>query len=264
MRDVAKNDKLCPQESLPLCSSLAAAGRRLVDGLGPHAEHRGQGPPGVAEDLHPEVGDPIPCPGDGRAAAPRLELGGGDAEAPAHAGDERGEREGAGARAAPGLHRLPEALDEGTAPQDALVAEVGLAAPAEGGHGGPPAQAAHQPAALEVGAPALREPGPHEGAVGPAGRASRPGELGEDLPRGLPGSGDGPQEGAVAGPGVPGERPEVRDHPRPDRVQVEVADELQEVRFGLHHDRLVPVLEEVPDPPVAAIEGPPHGGVRKD
>ncbi len=41
----AKNDKLCPQESLPLCSSLAAPGCRLVDGLGPHAEHR-----------HPEVG----------------------------------------------------------------------------------------------------------------------------------------------------------------------------------------------------------------
>ncbi len=123
----------------------------------------------MAEDLHPEVGDPIPRPGDGRAAAPRLELGGGDAEAPTHAGDERVEREGAGARAPSVLHRLPEALDEGTAPQDPLIPQVGLAAPAEGGHGGPPTQAAHPPAALKVGAPALREPGRQEGTVGPEG-----------------------------------------------------------------------------------------------
>ncbi len=60
----------------------------------------------------------------------------------------------------------------------------------------------------------------------------------------------------MAGPGVPGEGPEVRHHPRPEGVQVEVADELQEVGLRLDHDGLVPVLEEVPDPLVAAIERP--------
>ena len=37
---------------------------------------------------------------------------------------------------------------------------------------------------------------------------------------------------------------------------MEVADEFEEVGLLLHHDGLVPVLEEMPDPLVAAIEGP--------
>ncbi len=61
--DVAKNDKLCPQDLLPPRPSQAAPHHRLVDGLRADAEDRGQGRTGVAEDLYPEVGDPIPRPG---------------------------------------------------------------------------------------------------------------------------------------------------------------------------------------------------------
>ncbi len=72
MGDPAKNDKLCLPDLLPPRPSLAPPHHRLADGLRPHAEHRPQGPPGVAEDFHLQVGDNIPRPGDGRAAAPRL------------------------------------------------------------------------------------------------------------------------------------------------------------------------------------------------
>ena len=37
---------------------------------------------------------------------------------------------------------------------------------------------------------------------------------------------------------------------------MEVARELQEVGLLLHHDGCVPILEQVPSPRVAAIEGP--------
>ena len=43
-----------------------------------------------------------------------------------------------------------------------------------------------------------------------------------------------------------------------------VADEFQEVRLFLDHDGLVPVLEEMADPLMAAIEGAPHSGVRSE
>ena len=60
---------------------------------------------------------------------------------------------------------------------------------------------------------------------------------------------------AVAGPGVAVEGPEVRDDPRAERVQVDVADQLQPVRLPLHHDGLVAVLEEVADPLMPPVEG---------
>jgi len=42
----------------------------------------------------------------------------------------------------------------------------------------------------------------------------------------------------------------------PFEREVEVPDELQEVRVFLHHDGLVPILEEVAPPAMAAVEGP--------
>jgi hypothetical protein len=44
---------------------------------------------------------------------------------------------------------------------------------------------------------------------------------------------------------------------------MEVADELQEVGLLLHHDGLVAILEEVPAPLVAPVEGVPQGGMRR-
>jgi len=68
----------------------------------------------------------------------------------------------------------------------------------------------------------------------------------------------------MPGPGVPRERPQIRHHHPPDRVQVEVADEFEKGGRLLHHEGLVPVLEEMADavmPPVeragiAREEGP--------
>jgi len=71
----------------------------------------------------------------------------------------------------------------------------------------------------------------------------------------------------VATPGVAGEMREVSDAPRPEGVQVDVAHEFLEVGILLHHDGLVPVLEEMPVPLVPAVEVPgipgeeaPHEG----
>jgi len=64
----------------------------------------------------------------------------------------------------------------------------------------------------------------------------------------------------VAGPGVALQGAEVGHHLRPERIQVEIAHELEEVPVLLHHDRLVPVLEEVARPAVPAVEGPGVAG----
>ena len=64
--------------------------------------------------------------------------------------------------------------------------------------------------------------------------------------------------------GYPVERAQIGDHLGPERVQVGIADQLQEVGLLFHHNRLVPVLEEVADPVVAPIEGPPPRGVRRE
>ena len=66
----------------------------------------------------------------------------------------------------------------------------------------------------------------------------------------------------MAGPGVAIEGAEVCHPLRPDRVQVEVAHELQEGGVVLHDDRRLPVLADGARAAVAAVEGPPHGGVR--
>ena len=68
----------------------------------------------------------------------------------------------------------------------------------------------------------------------------------------------------MACPRVALEEPQIADDPRAEWVEMEVAHQLHEVRLRLDHDGLVPVLEEVAHPLVAAIEGPPHGGVSQD
>ena len=60
----------------------------------------------------------------------------------------------------------------------------------------------------------------------------------------------------MTGPGEAVEGAEVGDHLGPERVEVQVADEFQEIRLRFHHDGFVPVLEQVAHPLVAAIEGP--------
>lgn len=68
----------------------------------------------------------------------------------------------------------------------------------------------------------------------------------------------------MATPRVPVQSPDIADDAAPQGIQVEVADEFQQVRLPLYQDGLVPVLEEMPGPSVPPVEGPPHGGVRRD
>ena len=56
----------------------------------------------------------------------------------------------------------------------------------------------------------------------------------------------------MPGPGEPVQHAE--------RIQVEVADEFPEIRFLLHPDGLLPVLERVAPPVMAAVEGPRVAG----
>jgi len=60
----------------------------------------------------------------------------------------------------------------------------------------------------------------------------------------------------VACPGLAIQAAEIREDRRPYRIQVEIPDQLQEVRFFVHHDGPIPVLEQVADPAVPAVEGP--------
>mgnify|MGYP005816235893 CR=1 FL=1 len=57
-RDVAKENNLSPQEPLPFPPRLPPSGHGLVDRLRTDPEAGCEGPAGVAEHVHPEVGDP--------------------------------------------------------------------------------------------------------------------------------------------------------------------------------------------------------------
>jgi hypothetical protein len=59
----------------------------------------------------------------------------------------------------------------------------------------------------------------------------------------------------VSRPGIAIEGPEVSDEVRAEWVQVEIADQFQEVGVLFHDDGLVPVLEQVSHPLVAAVKG---------
>ena len=59
----------------------------------------------------------------------------------------------------------------------------------------------------------------------------------------------------MARPGEAVELPERRDTLRADGIQMEVADEFQQVGLLLHHDGLVAILEEMPHTFMAPVEG---------
>ena len=127
-----------------------------------------------------------------------------------------------------------------------------------------PPRLRRSPPPLVLGAAPLGVPLGDEDVVGPAGPGGRGAELCENGARVLPGPGHPAEEGALAGPAVPGQRAEIGDDRRPQWVQVEVAHEFEEVRLLFHHDGLVAVLEEMARALVAAVEGVPQGGMKRD
>ena len=100
---------------------------------------------------------------------------------------------------------------------------------------------------------------PH--AVPPSGRGAI---LGENGLRRLPRPGDGSDEGTVPRPRIPVQGTQISDHRRAERIQVEGADEFEEVRLLLSHDGLVVVLEEVTARFVPPVEGVSQGRMRRE
>jgi hypothetical protein len=64
----------------------------------------------------------------------------------------------------------------------------------------------------------------------------------------------------MARPGVPLQASESWNDLGPKRVEVEVADQFEQVGLLVHRDGLVPVLAQMPHPLMAAIEGPRVAG----
>jgi len=152
-------------------------------------------------------------------------------------------------------------LDEGPAPQDARIRQHPVPALAEGPDFGPAAQRAEERPAHQLGAAALGEPLPEERALGPERAALAPPEPREHVRPILPRVARAPQNPGMATPGGAGQVGQIRDEPRPQRIEVDVAHQLAEVGLLLHDDGFIPVLEEVPHPLVAAVV--PEGVARE-
>ena len=185
---------------------------------------------GPAEALDPEVGHHLPCLRRRSDPAP-------------------------GACFPLPLRFSQQRLDEGTTPEDPLVRPVRLAPAAEVLDRLPAADAAHQAPALQVRPPALRDARGHEGAIGRAGPAGLPREPRQDVGRCLPGAGHAAAKGGVACPGVALQLPQLANEAPAERVEMDVAHQLQQVGVLLDDDGSVPVLEEAAHPLVPAIEG---------
>jgi hypothetical protein len=146
-------------------------------------------------------------------------------------------------------------LHEVRVAQDPLIALPMCQAPSPAFlHLHPAAQAANQSSADEILPPALGRPLGHKGPVGLVCPPWPCPEGGEDIRDILPGPGPRPQHSAVTAVGVARQRGDVRDQPRTEGVQVDVAHQLLEVAVFLTDDRFVAVLEEIPVPAMAAVE----------
>jgi len=163
------------------------------------------------------------------------------------------ERLGLSQPVAPGLLRLLPRIAGGQHPfheraaaQDALVGKDAGGPLADGPHLGPATQGPDHPTPHQLGAAALRDPLPEECAIGSEGRALGPPEPGQDgrpvLPRGVL----TPLDPRMATPGIPVEFGEVPHELRPEGIEMDVPDQLVEIRVLLTDDGLVPVLEKHP------------------
>jgi hypothetical protein len=205
--------------------------------------------------LDPYVGEEVSGPSGGAGVRCAQEHGGCHTETRRNPPDEDGERR----RAMEWLGRRGggpiEGLDERAAAEDPGVGGDSLSGSPAYPDRGPPAETPNEAPTLELRAAALGKALRHEGPVSLAGAARLEVKLGEDGSRGLPWPGDCPQKGALARPGVAVEGAEIGDHPRPERIQVDVPHKFEQIRFLLHHDRLIAILEEMANTLMAPVEG---------
>ncbi|MBP1778079.1 MAG: hypothetical protein H6Q86_4090 [candidate division NC10 bacterium] len=149
----------------------------------------------------------------------------------------------------------PHLLDKVAAPENTCIPGYGVLFPPQCRKLTPAARTPYEAPTLEFWPPALARPSCHEFLV--AHPRPRPGwaELGEDCFDLLPRPGDGPQEGTVPSPWIPIQRPEIRNDFGPEWVEVDVADQFQEIGLLLHDNRPVSVLKEMAHTPMPAVEG---------
>jgi hypothetical protein len=145
-------------------------------------------------------------------------------------------------------------LHELTTPEHALVCETVLAPPPQHLKGFPTTRAPAQAPALQVGSASAGYAGSQILSV-TAPRDGHPAaEETEDLPGVLPATPDLSHQHAMAAPRKTIESRRRLDEPRAERIQMDVAYQLQEVRLLLDEDRFVPILEEVACAAVATVE----------
>ena len=149
-----------------------------------------------------------------------------------------------------------EALDKGTAPQDSFVECPSLPPPAQRGDALPAASAPAETPACEVWSPSLIHPLHHESPIVPPSLTDPTPKLAEYCVHSLPGLALPSEEYTVSAPGVGLQGMEIMDETRAKRVQVNVPDQLQQVRLLLHHHGPEPVLEEMAPSAVPPIECP--------
>ncbi len=157
-------------------------------------------------------------------------------------------------------------LHEGTVTQYPLIAPDAL-----GGlsHLRPRSVASREPAPCEVGPLPSREMVFHERVIPLPCRVSA--ELQEHGACILPGVWRAVHEGGMARVGIDGEIGEPLDDPRPYRIEVDVADELDEVLLFLRQHRLVAILEQLAVAVMSPVEADclpreeaGHDGVKRD
>ena len=188
------------------------------------------------------------------APTPRLQHRRDEVPGRTPAGDKRLQRHRGPARGGSRREVPLEGRHEGRTPEHPLVRRIVLAASPEGVDCGPPSETPDEASALELRAPPLRDPGTHEGAVRqPCPRGPR-GKPAQDAARVLPRTPAAAEQHRMPRVRIPVQRAEVRDPVRAEGIQMDIPHQLQEVRLRLHHDRRVPVLEEMPPPPVAPVE----------
>lgn len=96
----------------------------------------------------------------------------------------------------------------------------------------------------------------HEVPVAGSGGAQGSPEPAENLSGILPSTVPGAHQGRVPCPRIPVQVSELSHETSPERVEMDIPDQLKEVRVLLYDDRFEPVLEKVACPAVPAIEGP--------
>jgi hypothetical protein len=140
--------------------------------------------------------------------------------------------------------------------ENPLITVEPIAQPTPRREGLPTPGAPDQPSPGQLRSTALRDAIRDKIPVRPPGRGAAHTESPQYLSHGLPRPCDVAQQGAMAAPWVTVQRPEVLRQPGPHRIEVEIAHQLEQVRFLLAQDRFVAILEEIPVAVMATVEDP--------